>query len=210
LHCDGVQAAGKIAIDIAALGADMLSLSAHKLGGPQGVGALVIRNELALRAVQRGGGQERGLRGGTENVPGIAGFGVAADAAGRGLVQMAALAELRDRLETGIAALAPETVFFGQGVERLPNTANFALAGARSEMQLMRLDLSGIAVSAGSACASGKVARSHVLTAMGVAPALADCALRVSLGWQSVPADIETFLSAWAEIAAPETLKKAG
>ena len=210
LHCDGVQAAGKIAIDMPTLGADMLSLSAHKLGGPQGVGALVIRNELALRAVQRGGGQERGLRGGTENIPGIAGFGVAADAAGRGLVQMAALAELRDRLETGIAALAPETVFFGQGVERLPNTANFALAGARSEMQLMRLDLSGIAVSAGSACASGKVARSHVLTAMGVAPALADCALRVSLGWQSVPADVETFLSAWAEIAAPETLKKAG
>lgn len=210
LHCDAVQAAGKIPVDMAALDADMLSLSAHKLGGPQGIGALVIRNGLPLRALQRGGGQERGLRGGTENVPGIAGFGAAAAVAQRGLGQMAMLAELRDRLEDGVARLASDTVFFGQTVGRLPNTANFAFPGVRSEMQLMRLDLSGIAVSAGSACASGKVARSHVLSAMGVAPALADCALRVSLGWQTVSADIEAFLAAWAAIAAPDTLKKVG
>lgn len=210
MHCDAVQAVGKTPVDITALGADMLSLSAHKLGGPQGVGALVIRNNVPLRAIQRGGGQERGLRGGTENMPGIVGFGAAATVARRALAQMAALGDLRDRLEGVIARLVPDTVFFGQTVERLPNTANFAVPGLRSELQLMRLDLSGIAVSAGSACASGKVARSHVLTAMGIAPELAECALRVSLGWQTVPADIDAFLDAWAAIAAPDTLKKAG
>ena len=123
---------------------------------------------------------------------------------------MTALADLRDRLECAIVRLAPDAVFFGQAVERLPNTTNFAFPGARSEMQLMRLDLSGVAVSAGSACASGKVARSHVLSAMGIAPEIAEGALRVSLGWQTVPADIEAFLSAWAAIAVPDTLKKAG
>ncbi len=210
LHCDAVQAVGKTPVDIVALGADMLSLSAHKLGGPQGVGALVVRNNVPLRAIQRGGGQERGLRGGTENMPGIVGFGAAAIAAQRELAQVTALADLRNRLERAIARLAPDAVFFGQTVARLPNTANFAVPGLRSELQLMRLDLSGIAVSAGSACASGKVARSHVLSAMGIAPEIAECALRVSLGWQTVPADIEAFLAAWAAIAAPDTLKKAG
>jgi cysteine desulfurase len=204
LHVDAVQAAGKIPIDIKALGADLLTLSAHKLGGPKGAGALVRRDETLhpARPLLRGGGQERGLRAGTENVAGIAGFGAAARAAARGLAEDGPrMAALRSQLERGIRALAPEAVIFGEGLDRLPNTTMFAVAGLKAETALIALDLDGIAVSSGSACSSGKVEPSHVLAAMGVEPALAASALRVSLGWTSAESDIERFLGAWKKLA---------
>lgn len=197
LHCDAVQAAGKLAVDCEALGADLLSLSAHKIGGPQGIGALIVRNGLLLDAQLRGGGQERGLRAGTENVPGIIGFGVAANIARASLDQMARVMALRDQLEAGVAAIAPQTVFFGRDVARLPNTACFAQPGLSAATQVMALDLSGVAVSAGSACSSGKVSRSKVLRAMGAKDDLAASAIRISLGWGSQAEDVDAFLNAW-------------
>jgi cysteine desulfurase len=197
LHCDAVQAAGKIAVDMAALGADMLSLSAHKLGGPQGVGALVLRDGAEVGAILRGGGQERARRAGTENLPGIAGFAAAARAAGGGLEDFARLQAQRDNLELRLRRLAPEVTIYGVEAPRLANTSCFSLAGLGAETQVMALDLSGVAVSAGSACSSGKVRPSHVLRAMGVAEAAAGGAIRVSLGWQSEAGDIERFLAAW-------------
>ena len=196
LHCDAVQAAGKSPLDAAALGADMVSLSAHKLGGPQGIGALVLAPGLELASAQRGGGQERGRRAGTENLPGAAGFGAAATAV-RDLSQMAELAALRDGMEQALQDIAPSIRVYGQGVPRLPNTSCFGLAGMSSETQVMALDLAGVAVSAGSACSSGKVRPSHVLTAMGATVAEAGAAIRVSLGWHSEPADVERMIEAW-------------
>jgi cysteine desulfurase len=208
LHCDAVQAAGKIAIDIKALGADVLTLSAHKIGGPKGVGAIVFRSgayELADKPI-RGGGQERGWRAGTENVPGIAGFGLAAEIAGKVLdAEMARLTGLRDALEAGILALAPETTIFGGSAPRLPNTSAFATPGIKAETALIMLDLAGIALSSGSACSSGKVKRSHVLDAMGVDPAMSAGALRASLGWTTSGADITNFLAAYAKALAVTT-----
>ncbi len=205
VHSDAVQAAGKIAIDIKALGVDVLTLSAHKLGGPKGVGAIVFRTgalELADKPL-RGGGQERGWRAGTENVPGIVGFGMAAELAGTALAQETLrLALLRDRLEAGVLALAPETAIFGKAAPRLPNTSAFATPGLKAETLLIKLDLAGVAVSSGSACSSGKVRRSHVLDAMGVDAALAEGALRVSLGWTTSEAEIDHFLTAYAKALA--------
>ena len=205
VHSDAVQAAGKIAIDINALGVDALTLSAHKLGGPQGVGAIVFRTgalELADKPL-RGGGQERGWRAGTENVPGIVGFGVAAAEARAALADEAIrLAGLRDALEAGLAKLAPETLVFGGGVARLPGTSAFATPGIKAETALIMLDLAGVALSSGSACSSGKVKRSHVLAAMGVDPAMSAGALRASLGWTTSGADIERFLAAYAKAVA--------
>jgi cysteine desulfurase len=199
LHVDAVQAAGKIEADMRALGADMVTLSAHKLGGPQGVGALVTRSEIAAQL--RGGGQERGRRAGTENVPGIVGFG-AASAAGD---DYGRLAVLRDAIEN---ALAGEAVFFGRGSARLPTTTCLALPGVPAETQVIALDLAGVMVSAGSACSSGKVRPSHVLAAMGVAPDLAASALRVSLGWTSTAADVEAFLAAWRQMRDRAALRR--
>lgn len=196
LLCDAVQAAGKIAVDMAALGIDYLSVSAHKLGGPQGVGALVLRDGAPLNAVQTGGGQERGRRGGTENVAGVAGFGVAAESALRGLDAFARLASLRDRVE---ASLEGATVV-GGGAPRLPNTLNVAMPGVPSQTQLMALDLAGIAVSAGSACSSGKVKASPVLHAMGLGEADAGSALRISFGWNSTEDDATRLIAAWTDI----------
>jgi cysteine desulfurase len=205
LHSDAVQAAGKIAIDINALGADVLTLSAHKLGGPKGVGAVVFRGgayELADKPM-RGGGQERGWRAGTENVPGIVGFGLAAEIAGDALIGEAGrLAGLRDRMEAGILKLAPDTVIFGRGAERLPNTSAFATPGIKAETALIMLDLTGVALSSGSACSSGKVRRSHVLDAMNVDPAMSAGALRASLGWTTCEVDIDRFLAAYAKALA--------
>lgn len=205
MHSDAVQAAGKIAIDINALGVDVLTLSAHKLGGPQGVGAIVFRTgalELADKPM-RGGGQERGWRAGTENVPGIVGFGVAAAEASAALVGEAVrLAGLRDALEAGLAELAPATVVFGGKVARLPGTSAFGTPGIKAETALIVLDLAGVALSSGSACSSGKVKRSHVLAAMGVDPAMSAGALRASLGWTTSGADIERFLAAYAKAVA--------
>jgi cysteine desulfurase len=197
VHCDAVQAAGKIPIDFAALGVDAMSLSAHKLGGPQGVGALVLAEGLEPAPLIRGGGQERRRRAGTENLPGIAGFGAAAEAALDSLPQARDLERLRDELERRISALAPELRIFGREAPRLPNTSCFALPGVGAETQVMALDLAGVAVSAGSACSSGKVQRSHVLLAMGADEALAGSAIRISLGWRSEPRDVEDFLAAW-------------
>lgn len=205
LHTDAVQAAGKIAIDINALGADVLTLSAHKLGGPKGIGAIVFRSgayELAEKPL-RGGGQERGWRAGTENVPGIVGFGVAAEIAGRLLAaEQERLAALRDGLEAGILALAPDTVIFGRNAERLSNTSAFSTPNIKAETALIMLDLAGVALSSGSACSSGKVRRSHVLDAMNVDPAMSAGALRASLGWTTCEADIERFIAAYAKATA--------
>ena len=201
-HCDAVQAAGKIDVDFRALDVDFMSFSAHKLGGPQGTGALVVRDGAILAALLRGGGQERFLRAGTENVPGIAGFGAAARVAQESLGGYARLAVLRDRLEREIQALSPGSRFFGQDAGRLGNTSCFTMPGVSSETQVMALDLAGIAVSAGSACSSGKVRPSHVLRAMGAGEAEARSAIRVSLGWLTTEAEIDRFLEAWAALYA--------
>jgi cysteine desulfurase len=192
--CDAVQAAGRI--DLRGLGADVLFISAHKIGGPKGAAALAFANvRLHIRhALVRGGGQEKGLRAGTENVAAIAGFGIAAKAAGetRG-AEMARLGDLRDALEAKVAEQFAETVFFGQGAARLAQTSAFAVPGVAAETLLISLDLGGIAVSSGSACSSGKVQPSHVLRAMGVAPELAKGALRISLGAGTQASDIDAF-----------------
>jgi cysteine desulfurase len=200
VHCDAVQAAGKIPLDMAALGVDLLTLSAHKLGGPQGVGALLARPELPLSPLLQGGGQERRRRPGTENLPGIAGFGAAAEAALEELPGIQDLVELRDHFEREIKAMAPNVKVFGAQGPRLPNTSCVALAGLSAETQLMALDLAGVAVSSGSACSSGKVQPSHVLTAMGAASEEAAAAIRVSLGWASTPEDIDRLLAAWGDL----------
>lgn len=197
LLCDAVQAAGKLPLDFAELGADMLLLAGHKLGAPLGVGALVIREGLSFAALAVGGGQEMRRRAGSENVSGIAGFGAAAAAAQAALGDFAALARLRNRLEVEIAANAPDAVFFGQKAERLANTCYVAAPGLDAETMLMALDLDGIAVSAGAACSSGKVGTPRVLDAMGVTPALSKGAIRVSLGWTSEPGDVDRFVASW-------------
>lgn len=200
VHCDAVQAAGKLALDVADLGVQLLSLSAHKIGGPAGVGALVVGEEAPLEPLLRGGGQERRRRAGTENLPGIAGFAAAACEAAGELSEFAKLAQLRDRIEAEILAIAPTARVFGAEAPRLANTTCVAMPGVRAETQVMALDLAGVAVSAGAACSSGKVAPSHVLKAMGVEDAFADGAIRVSLGWASEAEDVDRFLTAWAEL----------
>ncbi len=195
LHVDAVQAAGKIAIDMAALGADTLAVSAHKIGGPQGAGALAFGPRATLFRRQHGGGQERGRRGGTENLPGIAGFGAAATAAQRDLPHYADQAAWRDAAIARLSAVAPIKVF-GAGAPRLANTLCFAAPGGSSETQVMALDLDGVMVSAGSACSSGKVKASPVLAAMGETD-LAGAALRVSGGWASTEADWVRFTDVW-------------
>ena len=202
VHCDAVQSAGKMALSFSDLGVDMLTLSAHKMGGPQGVGALIVGAGVALKALVHGGGQERGRRAGTESVPLIVGFGAAALAvdAVDGGEEGRRLARLRDGLEERLARLTPAPLLFGQGAPRLPNTSCIAMPGVASETQVMALDLAGVAVSAGSACSSGKVRPSHVLRAMGLGEAEAGSAIRVSLGWTSTDADVERFVAAWAKI----------
>jgi cysteine desulfurase len=200
LHTDAVQAAGRISLDMSALGADMLSLSAHKIGGPKGVGALVLGEGVSVEPLIRGGGQERRRRAGTENVPGIVGFGVAAELALADLADAASQAALRDELEKGARAIAPDAVVLSARVERLPNTTCIAVPGAKAETLVIGLDLAGIAVSSGSACSSGKVEASHVLSAMGVPEDVAQGAIRVSLGFATRRADIDNFLKAFAEL----------
>ncbi len=210
LHCDAVQAAGKIAVDCSELGADLLTLSAHKFGGPQGVGALIVRNGLEITSQMRGGGQERGRRGGTENVAAIVGFAAASVLAKDALPSLAMeMSSLRDRLEDGVQTITPHAVFFGCGQQRLPNTSCFALAGVAAATQVMNLDLAGVAISAGAACSSGKVARSAVLSAMGIDDELSGAAIRVSLGWATKSADIDAFLAAWEMIAGRIKLRQA-
>jgi cysteine desulfurase len=199
-HCDAVQAAGKLPLDIAGLGADLVSLSAHKLGGPPGTGALIAGGGTELAAQLRGGGQERGRRAGSENLPGIAGFAAAAGAAVAAIGVYERVRRLRDQLETEALAAIPGAVVIGAQVPRLPNTTALALPGVAAETQVIALDLAGIMVSAGAACSSGKVGPSHVLAAMGVAPAIAAGTIRVSLGWSTTEADIAHFLAAWTAL----------
>jgi cysteine desulfurase len=206
LHVDAVQAIGRIACDMTVLDADLLTLSAHKIGGAKGVGALVrAREDVHFpEPLLRGGGQERGLRAGTENIAGIAAFGAAAAAARvRRESESAHMAALRNRMEVGLLAIASDAVVFGRegGVDRLPNTSLFALAGIKAETAVIAFDLEGVAVSSGAACSSGKVQPSHVLAAMGVSPTLLRGAVRVSLGWSTTEADVEKFLSAWTKLA---------
>ena len=203
-HCDAVQGAGKLEIDFAGLGADMLSLSSHKIGGPKGVGALVVADHIDLIALNAGGGQEFGKRGGTENVAGIAGFGAAAQAAA-GLDEVEDIEILRRWLEREALARIPGARIFAASAPRLANTVTIGLPGRSSETQIIALDLAGIAVSAGAACSSGKVAPSHVLRAMGVGEDWAGCAIRVSLGRETTEADIIRFLDAWSALASPRT-----
>jgi cysteine desulfurase len=205
--CDAVQAFGKVQVNAAMLGADYIALSAHKIGGPQGMGALWHRAGAPLKALQYGGGQERGLRSGTENVAGIAGFGAAAEAAVRDLPAYAALAKPRDAMEARLKAEGGVTVI-GEGSPRLAGTSNFARAGFRAETQVMALDLAGVCVSAGSACSSGKVKRSLVLMAMGADDAVAESAIRVSFGWDTKPEDFGRLADAWLEAARRTVLKE--
>jgi cysteine desulfurase len=203
LHVDAVQAVGRIPCDIGALGADLLTLSAHKIGGPKGVGALIRASDDVHFAdpLIRGGGQERGLRAGTENVAGIAAFGAAAAAAlALGGEEAAAMLALRNRLETELKAISPQAVIFGERAPRLPNTTLFALPGMKAETAVIAFDLEGVAVSSGAACSSGKVQPSHVLAAMGVSPALTQAAVRVSLGWTTTEAHVLHFLDAWRKL----------
>ena len=200
VHCDAVQAAGKLALDMAALGVDCMTLSAHKLGGPPGVGALICPDALPLTPLLHGGGQERRRRAGTENLPGIAGFGAAAEAALGDLAAFQAVGRLRDRLEDGARQIATDLRVFGAESPRIANTSCLAVAGLAAETQIMALDLAGVAVSAGAACSSGKVQPSHVLTAMGASAAEAASAIRVSFGWQSRDDDVNRFLSAWGDL----------
>jgi cysteine desulfurase len=204
--CDAVQLLGRAPCRLEALGADFLILSSHKLGGPKGAGALVAAspNHRIAAPLVRGGGQEFGLRAGTENVAGIAGFGAAAaNACAEFETERVRLAELRDALLEEVRSAASEAVIFGAGAERLPNTLCFAIPGISAETLVIGLDLAGVAVSSGAACSSGKVARSHVLIAMGIAPDLAGSAIRLSLGWSSSAEDAPGFGEALRRVLAP-------
>ena len=195
---DCVQAAVKIALP----SADYVSFSAHKIGGPQGVGALILRAGAPFAAQILGGGQERGRRAGTENLSGIAGFGAASETVARELSAAQVIAVLRNRVEDGLKRIAPDVEFFGTKASRLANTSNFALLGLPAETALMALDLDGVMLSSGAACSSGKVKPSHVLAAMGVGEDLSRCALRASFGWNSAEADVDTALSSLSRLLA--------
>jgi cysteine desulfurase len=202
LHVDAIQALGKIPLDIKGMGADLMTLSAHKIGGPKGVGAVVLADGLlGLEPLLRGGGQELGRRAGTENVAGIAGFGAAVKVAIQNLEGDALrLEKLRNQLENGLRQTPGVIVFSGE-VPRLPNTTLFTVPGLKAETAVIGFDLAGIAVSSGSACSSGKVQPSHVLEAMGFGPELAQGAVRLSLGWSTSEADVNRCLEAWLKLS---------
>jgi cysteine desulfurase len=202
LHVDAIQVFGKILFDINMLGADLVTVSGHKIGGPKGIGALILADGLlGIEPLLRGGGQERGRRAGTENVAGIAGFGAAVKAAMAALeADGKRLRALRERLEAGLRQ-TPGMIIFSEGATRLPNTTLFTVPGLRAETAVIGFDLEGVAVSSGSACSSGKVQPSHVLEAMGYGPKLAQGAVRLSLGWSTTEADVDFGLQAWRKLA---------
>lgn len=202
LHTDSVQAAGKVELPPVWAVADMMTLSAHKLGGPQGVGALILKAGLEVDPLWRGGGQERRQRSGTENLPGIAAFGAAAAAAGRDLIHAKSIGAMRDRLEREARVLANDIVVHGADAPRLPNTSSLSVPGMAADTLMMSFDLAGVAVSAGSACSSGKVTVSHVLAAMGVEDEAARSAIRVSLGWTTRDEDVDRFLAVLSDLCA--------
>ncbi|NBC34213.1 MAG: aminotransferase class V-fold PLP-dependent enzyme [Alphaproteobacteria bacterium] len=197
LHCDAVQAPGRIALDSFVAAADTLTLSAHKIGGPPGCGALVVRETVPVPPLLAGGGQEQRRRAGTENLIGIAGFGAACRSVLDDPGESARVAALRDHLEATLRAVDADVAIYGAGAPRVGNTACLGMNGVSSETQVMHFDLAGIAVSAGAACSSGKVQASPVLRAMGVALPQAGEAIRVSLGWDSTSADVDAFVGAW-------------
>jgi cysteine desulfurase len=202
LHVDAIQAFGKIPLDINTMNVDLMTLSAHKIGGPKGVGAVILaEGVLGFEPLLRGGGQELGRRAGTENVAGIAGFGAAVKGAMAALDGEAIrLGSLRNRLENGLR-VTPGVIVLAAGVERLPNTTLFGVPGLKAETAVIGFDLAGIAVSSGSACSSGKVQASHVLEAMGFGPELAQGAVRLSLGWSTSEADVDHTIEAWRKLA---------
>ncbi len=201
IHCDAVQALGKIPVDWGLLGVDMLTLAAHKAGGPVGAGALLIRSDLPIKPLITGGAQELSRRAGTVNVPAIVGFAqMVRDVAA--CPQAAQWLEWRGWLEQELQSAAANAFVFGAGVARLPNTLNITMPGVKSETQIMNMDLAGFAVSSGSACSSGKVAASATLLAMGIAPDVAEAALRISWGWATTRAEIEAFAAAWKQVYA--------
>ena len=202
VHCDAAQAPGRLSVSLSDLNVDFLTLSGHKLGGPAGIGALACANpDSALAPILLGGGQERRRRAGSENLAGIVGFGIAARlAAGNGAAG-GWMRELRDRLEAAVKARVPGAVVIGEGADRLCNTSCVALPKVAAQVQVMALDLAGVAVSAGSACSSGKVGESAVLKAMGLASDIAGSAVRVSLGAATTAEEIELFLDAWCDLA---------
>lgn len=199
---DAVQMAGRARLDFDGSDLDYMTISAHKFGGPKGIGAVIARPDAPLAPLMIGGGQERRQRAGTENVAAIAGFGAAAEEAARDLGANAAVSALRDRLETSVRARAPNTVIIGQNAPRLPNTTCLALPGRAAETLVAAFDLAGVAVSAGSACSSGKVAASHVLSAMDLEAGLVRGSIRISLGATTTTDDIAAFLAAFDDITA--------
>lgn len=201
VHCDAVQAAGKVEVDVSAAGVDLLSLSAHKLGGPAGVGAVIVAPDVSLAAERLAGGQERGRRAGSENVIGIAGFAAAADAAAAALTsEEERLRGMRDAMEQRLAMICPQIRIFGQQVARLPNTSCIAMPKMSAQTQVIAFDLAGVSLSSGAACSSGKVGASHVLAAMQVGDDLANKAVRISLGWTTTAADLERFIDVWTAL----------
>ena len=207
LLVDAVTAAGKIELDAGLC--DYLTLSAHKLGGPQGVGVLVAADAAPLAPQLTGGGQQRGVRAGTENLSGIAGFGAAAKAVSDGAEERDRVARIRDHFEIALKAALPDAVIFGAAASRLGNTSNVALPGLAAENIVMALDLDGVMVSSGSSCSSGKIAPSHVLSAMGVAEDLAGASIRVSFGWNSVIADADAVVASLVKLAGRVRARKA-
>lgn len=201
IHTDAVQALGRIPVSFKALSVDAMSISSHKIGGPQGAGALVVRDGLPLEPLVRGGGQERGRRSGTENVAAIAGFGAAAEAA---LLEIERetkhIADLRYRLEQAVAALTPDAIIVGAGYPRIANTSCIALPGARAETLVIKFDLAGVAISAGAACSSGKVGSNRTLLAMGLSEDVARSAIRVSLGATTTDRDVDRFIDVWSQV----------
>lgn len=201
LHSDASQALGKIPLSLPELGVDVVTLSAHKCGGPLGAAALIMRRDIAITPLLIGGGQEQSYRAGTENVQAIFGFGVAAKSCEKRIAAYQKINQLREKMEAQMQQKIPSCVIFGQQASRLPNTTAVAIPGFDHQAQLIQLDLAGIAVSAGSACSSGKIETSHVLTAMGVDAALAGTAIRISLGPQHEQSDIDFLMQYWAERA---------
>lgn len=201
LHVDASQAFGKIPVNFLLLGADLMTLSAHKLGGPKGIGALVLADGIAIEPRLRGGGQEQRRRAGTENLIGIAGFTGAIENLHDDLSLMQQQAVWRDAFEQVITAKAPDAIIYGKNAPRLPNTSLVGWPHMAAEIQLMALDLAGFAVSTGAACSSGKVKPSHVLTAMGCSTEAAQQAIRISSGWETSEADYQALAAAWLKMA---------